>query len=675
MYEFYNNILTLPANWLTGDGGILSASNYKLLCYRKILHRVREGKGAGNYALVEFDSIPERFRAAIVKQLGAPPKQAAEHRILQYFKTDYEAIDFYATYEIEDGRSLSPEHQEEYTANAQMLNAVDLYMKEMAAFRKSRGGSITGIWKDAAAAVKAVQAQTGHKLPGTDRRLRDRMNDYKKDGYKALVSDKFRNQNADKVKDSQQEAALRQMLRDHRNLDNEQIATLYGSVAKVMNWPKISASTVANYRTRWDLLTTAGRHGEKNFDNYTGMQVKRAAPSSPLVYWTLDGWDAELLYQKTDSKGTTYHNRLTMVVVLDPSVKYPVGYAIGTHESTDLIKAALRNAVQHTEELFGEKHKVLQIQSDNYGKKTMMPIYEALAETYTPAKVGNAKAKVIEPWFKWFNKTFCQLAPNWSGHGVKSKKQPNPEYLQKIAKSFPDEFGARVQLERMIEMAREQKQQEYLEAYAAAPAETKRAITHKEYLQHFGDTTGYTNRLGHAGIIAAINGRKYSFDSFDLQFREFAHLDWTLKFDPDNLQQVLAVNEAEGRSFMLEQKHEQPMALYDRRDGDSEQLQRIRQFNQEAKNVILDVQAEDHRVISDMFNNNDKLDNTLAKMILVDSRGQHKDRRNQNRIAQAQKNMARMEMRQENAAVNSWAAEQQEYLNNKVDLTKYIDNE
>ena len=50
----------------------------------------------------------------------------------------------------------------------------------------------------------------------------------------------------------------------------------------------------------------------------------------------------ELYYQKTgkNSEGhnvTTYANRLTMVVVLDPFNNYPVGYAIGTHETPGLI--------------------------------------------------------------------------------------------------------------------------------------------------------------------------------------------------------------------------------------------------------------------------------------------------------------------------------------------------
>ncbi len=35
-----------------------------------------------------------------------------------------------------------------------------------------------------------------------------------------------------------------------------------------------------------------------------------------MLFWTLDDWDVELLYQET----TTYHNRLNMVVVLDATI-------------------------------------------------------------------------------------------------------------------------------------------------------------------------------------------------------------------------------------------------------------------------------------------------------------------------------------------------------------------
>jgi len=683
MYQFYQNTLTLPARALYEDLGIMSESNYKYLCSTGKMNKVATARGLGNIARIDFDSIPERFRIDIVRKIGYPPKKNTQNLILNHFKDDYEAQDFYANYLLDDYRTLPAETQNEYTINAQMLQAIDIYIKEKVMFRKSRGGkaALTKIWEDAALSSEDVKAQVGHTLPKSVRRLKEKLEEFKKEGYSALISENFGNKKAAKVKDNQQEATLRQLLRDHRNLDNEQICKIYNTVASVQNWAELAPTTIGNYRTKWNLLTIAGTKGVKSFDNKIAMQVKRIAPSSPLLYWTVDGWDAELLYQKTGAglKGTnvtTYHNRLTIVVVLDPSVKYPVGYAIGTQENAALIKAALRNAVQHTEELFGQKHKVLQIQADNYAKKEMTSFYEILSDKFTPAKVGNAKSKVIEPWFKYFNKTYCQLAPNWSGQGVKSKLQPNDEYLNKIRHSFPDEDGCRMQLIRMIEMERERLVEKYLQAYAEMPSDAKKAITQQEYLQHFGETTGFTNRVSHNGLHVAINGKKLEFDSFDVNFRMYAHLDWTIKFDSNNLNEVLAYNEEKNISFMLSQKFVQPMALYDRKDGDAEELAKIGQFNKATKEMIIDSVAEDSKMVSQMFIQNPELDNTLAKMLLVDSKGQHKDQRNAKRLQPAQKLLEKQEKKVQQQADKSWADEQNDYLNNKnIDYAKYLQND
>lgn len=682
MYQFYQNTLTIPAKALYEGLDIMSKPNYDKQCRIGKINRVRTAGGLDNTALIEFDSIPDRFKVQIVKKLGYPPKKTTQNLILNYYKDDYEAQDFYANYLLDDYRSLPAEIQKEYTINAQMLFALESYIKEMVTFRKSRGGkaALTKIWDDAALSSEDVKIQTGHSLPKSVRRLKEKLEQFKTEGYSALISDNFGNKKAVKVKDSQQEAALRQLLRDHRNLDNEQIASIYKSIAKIQNWPELSGGTVGNYRTKWNLLTIAGTKGIKAFDNNIAMHVKRVAPSSPLLFWTVDGWDAELLYQKTGAglKGnnvTTYHNRLTMVVVLDPSIKYPVGYAIGTQENAALIKAALRNAVQHTEELFGQKHKVLQIQADNYAKKEMTSFYEILSDKFTPAKVGNAKSKVIEPWFKYFNKTYCQLAPNWSGQGVKSKLQPNDEYLNKIRHSFPDQEGCFMQLTRMIELERERLVNQYLEAYSTMPADAKKMITQQEYLQHFGETTGFTNKVSHNGLHVAINGRKMEFDSFDVNFRMHAHLDWTIKFDSNNLNEVLAFNETQNISFMLTQKFVQPMALYDRKEGDSEELARIGNFNKATKEMIIDSVAEDSTIVNQMFIQNPELNDTLAKMLLVDSKGQHKDQRNAKRLEPAKKIIAKQEAKEEKKIQNDWNQEQEEYLKQKVNFNKYLDHD
>lgn len=682
MYQFYQNTLTIPARALYDDLGIMTKSNYDKLCRTGKLNRVRTARGLDNTALVEFDSLPERFKVQVVKIKGIPPKKSTQNLILNYYKDDYEAIDFFAFYLLDEYRTLAPEKQDEYVKNAQMLLAVELFVKETLTFVKSRNGKrgLTEIWNDAAKAVTEVKDQIGHSLPKSARRLKEKLEDFKKDGYSSLISENFGNNKASKVKDTQQEALLRTLLRDHRTFDNEQIALIYNSVAKLQQFPELSASTIGNYRKKWNLLVMAGTKGEKGFDEKVAMQITRSAPSIPMAYWTVDGWDAELLYQKTGAnlKGentTTYHHRLTIVVVLDPFNKYPIGYAIGTHENPKLIHEALRNAVKHTEELFGKKHKVLQIQSDRYSIKKLTPFYKMVSTDFTPARAKNSKTKVIEPWFKFFNKKYCQLAPNWSGQGVKSKVQPNDEYLNKIRHSFPDEEGCFMQLTRMIELERERLQEDYLNAYREIPDNTLKIVEQKEYLIHFGETTGYTNKLSHDGLVVAINGRKRKYESFDENFRMNAHLDWTIKFDDDNLQEVLAYSTEKDISFILTQKYVQPMAIYDQTDEDDEERLKVRAFNKGLKALVLDTQAADSKKVNQMFIQNPELDNTLAKMLIVDSRGQHKNQRNAKRVDTGRKLLQKQNKKIEKQELQSWEDQQMDYLKNKMDFTKFLNND
>jgi len=682
MYQFYNNILTIPGRALYDGLNIMTKSNYDKHCRLNKFNRVRMGKGLNNTALIEFESIPEKFRTKIIKKIGYPSKPKVKNQIFNYYKDDYDAQEFFTNYLLDDYKSLSKEKQDEYSINAQMLNALDIYILEMITFRKSRGGKamLTMVWQDAAKASEDVKNEIGHTLPKSIRRLKEKLDVYKVEGYKSLVSENFGNKKAAKIKDHKQEAVLRQLLRDHRNLDNEQIVTIYNSVAKIQDWAELSASTIGNYRTKWSLLTFAATNGEKRFDNKISMQVKRETPSLPLIYWTIDGWNAELLYQKTGNglRGqsvTTYHNRLTMVVVLDPFIKYPVGYAIGTQENATLIKAALRNAVQHTEELFGEKHKVLQIQADNYAKKEMTSFYELVSEKFTPAKVGNAKSKVIEPWFKYFNKTYCQLSPNWSGQGIKSRTQPNDEYLNKIRHSFPSQNECEKQLIQMIEADRNKLREKYLEGYSRLPENAKRTFNKKEYLMHFGETTGFTNKVSHNGLHISINGRKREYDSFDINFRMHSHLDWIIKFDSNDLSEVLAYNEDQNLNFILLQKHIQPMALYDRKERDTEELNKINQFNRNTKNFILENQLKDYNTVNQLFISNPNLDNTLAKMLIMDSKGQHKNRLNEEKILNARKKLETQNKVIEKKKDKTWQNDQKDYWSNKVDINKYINEE
>ncbi len=678
MYQFYQNTLTIPAKALYDGLDVMSKPNYDKQCRIGKMNRIRTAGGLDNTALVEFDTIPDRFKVQIVKKLGYPPKKTTQNLILNYYKDDYEAQDFYANYLLDDYRTLPSDIQKEYTINAQMLTALDMYIKEMVIFRKSRGGkaSLTKIWEDASLASDDVKDQTGHSLPKSVRRLKEKLDQFKSEGYSALISENFGNKKAVKVKDSQQEAVLRELLRKWQGFDNVQIADQYNTVATAMNWDSISDSTVGNYRKKWKMLITSFNSGLKSLDNNIKMQVKRKAPEFPMAYWTLDGWKCELLYQKFENGKTTYHNRLTAVVVLDAATKYPIGYAIGDRENTNLIKSALRNAINHSEELFGFKHQAYQIQADNYGSKIMAPIYKGVAKNYVPTKVGNAKAKIIEPWFRFFNKSYCQYENNWSGQGVKSKQQPNQDYLQKNRKNFPTEAEAYLQIERLLEKARADVKDKYVEAYQNAPNDLKTELNQSIFLKYLGVKKPDTTKFRGDGMVFTIEKSLFSYDSFDLEFRRHIQLDWDIFFDPQNMEKVLAFNEEKNISFLLEEKYIQPMDLYSQEREDRNQLEKVKKFNRELEFKIANEFAEDAEILLDMVFDNKVIDPTLEKLIITDNVGQHKDLKAKQLNTNAQKVLKKQDQKEQKQIEKTWTDEQNDYLNNKnIDFSKYLQND
>ncbi len=680
MPELFNSIVCVSKPELT-DGESPIINNDACAFYIKTHKHVRVRKGGGNErpALLSWDLLRADLKKKYIEKYKVDPKEIAKpFTFISQIATDYKAVEFFATFKLPDGRNFKPEKQQEYVANANVLNTLLHISNNRKALRKALGGKTTGIYKELAERIAEVKAELAHTLPLNPIRLKEKVKKYAEIGYLSIIPDKYMNNNAAKVVETEQQAALRQLFRKHNNLDNAQIQMLYNIIAENLQWDKITAATIANYRTKWEMETYSGRKGENSFDNTKAMLVKRSAPSYPLYYWTSDGWDAELLYQKTeiDKNGnskTTYHNRMTVVVVLDPCVKYPIGYSIGTHETPELIKEAFRNAVTHTKELFGDYYKVLQLQTDNYGKKALQSIYDVLSEKYTPARVHNAKAKVIEPYFNHINKKYCQLMPNWSGFGITSgsEKQPNTEYLNKIRHSFPDEFGVRHQITQIIEAERLLNKEKYIALFKEMPIEDKKPIDIADFLYLCGEKTGYTNQLSASGLVVTIDGKKHDYDCFDIQFRQLAHIDWTVKYNPEDTSQVLAMSE-DGHRFLLQDKYVQPMALRERKEGDGAELAKINQFNKAIKAEITEGMAEDYRTVEQLFINNPKLEGTLSKMVLVDSNGQHKDNKSAARLNGARKQLAKQNRKEEVQVQRNWSQEQEAYLKEKVDISNYI---
>lgn len=632
--EYYNNKLCATRDDLSV---VVNYETLKKMVLRGKAERVRR-PSAELPALYAVDSLPLKYKTEVYRRYPDLKAQAESKPFVESIEPDGAALDFYQRHQFGDGKYLPTDKQTEYANNAAVLNAFRLVLERSDSQHRKQSKrciSKAEFWRKAAQALPRIADTFPHTLPENPRRLQEKFNQYVREGYGALITGKYGTRNAAKIDDDTKESLLIRLISDARNLDNAQIARIYNVVAETQGWKTITGAAVGVWREKHDLVTAGGRLGATRFRNQKSMQVKRTRPELPLLYCTIDGWVAELLYQKVNERnGTiTYTNRLTIVLVLDPCINYPIGYAIGERETPELIKAALRNAANHTAELFGRRYRFNQLQSDNYGRGNLAPVYQIMGEKYTPARAHNAKSKVIEPFFNQFNRKYCQLCKNWSGFGITSNKdlQPNSEFLNKHRHDFPTEEGCRQQLVAFIERERAEKRAEYVKLFAKLPEERRLPLSDEQYLLTFGADTGYRNALEGVGLRPTIGGIKRDYDCFDPKFREYAHVRWAVKYDPDNLDHVLAVNEDGSLRFMLERKHVQPMALADRREGDAEQLARVQAFNKQLENGITERLALASNKVEQLFNDNPQLD-VATRLLLCDSRGQNKNHKQTRRL-------------------------------------------
>ena len=505
-----------------------------------------------------------------------------------------EAVRFYHAYRLPDGRCLPQERISQYTAEAQILEAISAYWMAHTSMRGKGGarpvskGTFYGWMVDQLGTIST--SDYPHKLPQSVDNLKRKHARYKLEGLESLVHKGYNNRNASKLEQSEQEAYLLMLLAHQNQLTNRQVAKLYNEVASQRGWEHLTTSAVGKIAKRHDLLLEAGRMGATKFRASARVAIRRSKPSRSMSYWVLDGWEAELYYQQTiEKKGansTRYDCRLVVVVVLDASCSYPIGYAIGDRESKSLITQALMSAVHHTEDLFGARLAPRQLQMDNYDIKELMPLYASMAGKVTPAQAKNARAKIVEPYFSYLNTQYCKLQPNWAGYGVVSAqgKNPNTDALNALKHSTPTKEEVISQIHLMIAEERARKQAEYLELYDGDL--TGIELSREVYLENFGLRQDRLIGQSIYGLTPTIYGETRYYECLDLGWRQQRHQKWQVCYDPSELSTVLAISEDGQYKYLLTEKHVQPMALEDQTTQDAQELKKVRDFEGEVESWI-----------------------------------------------------------------------------------------
>ena len=180
--------LTDPA-----EGAIMSYANYKKLSLRGNIVVLRPGKGLEHPALVDYQTLPERFKVRFVEKYGDPDQKIKENDSMLEISED--ARFFYSGHILPDGSRLKEKFIKEYTLNASVLDRLISMENTQKAARHKMCNRTPVQWKPIVEESDRLRETEGHTLPKGEARLRDKMRQYRKEGYMCFISGKIANGN------------------------------------------------------------------------------------------------------------------------------------------------------------------------------------------------------------------------------------------------------------------------------------------------------------------------------------------------------------------------------------------------------------------------------------------------------------------------------------------------
>lgn len=339
---------------------IMSIPNYKKLAAKEKINVVRSGRGLGGYVLVEIATMPLRFQERIKLKYGDIKEDVIRNWLGSHYHIDAKAREFYTRFRFDNGDTLPPEHIQEYTVNASVIEAVMRAMEDATFMRKAmKAGPVN--WGELAGAISYYQAEFGHTLPVSSNRFKKRVNDFKANGYESLISRKFMNQNRRKVTydierlllsiDAQPEQPFNTTVWEQYNLFVQGELELYdpetGEVLNPADFTDkdgnplvLSPATVANYLNNPKNKALRGKlhMSQWDFNNAYRPYHLRSIGEYSLSKVSLD--DRDLPRPMKDG------NRVKAYYAYDVVSGAVVGYAYNRYKTTELFLDCMRNMFQ-----------------------------------------------------------------------------------------------------------------------------------------------------------------------------------------------------------------------------------------------------------------------------------------------------------------------------------------
>lgn len=157
---------------------------------------MRSGKGKDRYALIAVDSLPTKYLEQVTVRYPEGSMIRLQGWIVSNYEVDQNAVAFFFNRK-QTGVELSHKQAREYIINASVMNACIKLYDRAKSYRSLMGEDYD--WGKMATVIETLRVKFGHTLPSSTLRFRQKVNQYKKGGYAALISGKFGNQNKRKV--------------------------------------------------------------------------------------------------------------------------------------------------------------------------------------------------------------------------------------------------------------------------------------------------------------------------------------------------------------------------------------------------------------------------------------------------------------------------------------------
>lgn len=565
--ELFNGIVCVTYQDLTSeDGGeaVMSKEALRSLLRRNKHLCIRPGIGSGNYALIDYCALPEKYRIRFEAKYGDPQK-ILEKEIKRYrlaLTINRRAQNYFGNYKyIKNGEetSLPEKLREEYALNASVLDRLLYICDDRKVFRKALQGDLKEIWESIQNDCEELREVYEHTLPTALPRLKEKIKTYAQEGYASLISGKMGNTSAAIITPE----AGRYIVALKRNstpvYTDTQIFDKFNEEASVRNWKRLkSRDHLHAYLERPEVkaLWFDAVHGELQASQYYSRKHRTEMASMRDALWYGDGTRLNLYYREHEPGRGWAVKTMQVYEVIDAYSEVMLGYHISETENNEAQYNAVRMAVQTA------GCRPYEFVHDNQGgHKKIGEWLDKIAHVRRPTAPYSGRSKTIESVFGRFQAQILHKDWRFTGQNITAKRRSSRPNLERI-KANIDQLYTLKELKEAYAAARKEWNESLhhstgisrMEMYHASVNPATQPVSVEEMVDMFWLTTAKPSAYTDSGITIQVAKKVYNYEVMESPgcpdhtfLRNNLGRKFYVKYDPSDMVSVrLYVKEPNG---------------------------------------------------------------------------------------------------------------------------------